>query len=250
MNSKNYRSLVSIIMPSYNSSKTIEVSIDSVLAQSYSNWELLITDDSSSDNTVEIIESYKDPRIRLYRHDSNQGTGAARNNSIRIAKGEYIAFLDSDDLWLPEKLAKQISFMQTNGYKFTYSHYQKFDSKGERGIVYSPPSVTYDQLIYSNVIGCLTVIYDVKLLGKHYMPEIRKRQDMGLWLKLLKICGKAYALEEVLAKYKSDSGMTSNKLSMLAWQWKFYRDIAGLSRRRALYVFMIYCIYGVKKFVI
>ncbi|MGM8924321.1 glycosyltransferase family 2 protein [Enterobacter hormaechei subsp. steigerwaltii] len=183
------KELVSIIMPSYNSSKTIISSIQSVLAQKYEDWELLITDDCSSDDTLEIILSFskKDERIKVFSFDNNYGAGAARNNSIEKANGRYIAFLDSDDMWHEDKLTKQVDFMLTGHYGLTYTAYSKINVDGQVKKQIKPPAqVNYNELLKSNVIGCLTAMYDVKMLGKVYMPLIRKRQDMALWLNILK----------------------------------------------------------------
>lgn len=238
--------LVSIIMPSYNSENSIEESIASVISQSYSKWELLITDDLSTDNTIDIINRYarEDVRIKLFESKENGGAGKARNNSIKNAKGRFIAFLDSDDLWLPEKLQKQIYFMLENKYAFTYTGYQKFTSKEDLGVINPPLSTSYKQLLYSNVIGCLTAIYDTEIIEKQYMPLIRKRQDMGLWLSILKKISKAYCLNEVLAKYRVDTGMTKNKFSVLHYQWQFYREIVGLNFIRSLITFTVYAYKG------
>merc|ERR1712000_488666 len=197
-----YQQRASSIDYNAHSSKTVLESINSVLNQTYKNWELLITDDCSSDNTIDLISSVKDERFRYFKLSANGGAGVARNNSIGHATGRYIAFLDSDDLWLPEKLSEQITFMENNAYPFTYTYYQK--------------------LLYSNYIGCLTVVYDQSKLGKHFMPKIRKRQDMALWLTLLKLTSTAYCLPKCLALYRTDTGMTQNKLTTAKTQWEFY----------------------------
>ena len=175
--------LVSIIMPSYNSSKFIAASIESVIAQTYKNWELLITDDCSKDNTIEIVQQYvdKDERIKLFCLQENSGAGVARNNSIKQAKGRFIAFLDSDDRWKPNKLEVQIPFMSENGYELSYSSYMTCNENGEtNGIVVCRKKETFSSIKRDDKIGFLTLIYDVKILGKVYMPIIRKRQDYGL----------------------------------------------------------------------
>lgn len=240
---------MSVIMPSYNAEKTIAHSIDSVLTQSYTNWELLITDDKSSDNTVTIINDYvaKDSRIKLFKNDQNLGAGGSRNRSIKESKGRYIAFLDSDDLWLEHKLVVQIDYMQKNNIALSYSWYQKFGDEGDGGVVKPKLTITYQQLLYSNIIGCLTAVYDTELLGKRYMPLIRKRQDMGLWLNILKDVDMAYGVPEILAKYRVDSGMTQNKFKILKWQWNFYREVVQLSVIKTLFYFVFYCFSGLVK---
>jgi teichuronic acid biosynthesis glycosyltransferase TuaG len=242
--------LVSIIMPSYNSAKTIAQSIESVLLQSYSNWELLITDDLSSDETLSIIKEYmnKDTRIRLFVNEKNLGAGGSRNRSIKVANGKYIAFLDSDDIWLDNKLSVQIEHMCKYNVALSYTWYQKFSSEGDGGYVQPKLTVTYQQLLYSNIIGCLTAVYDAEILGKRYMPLIRKRQDMGLWLSILKDIDMALGIPQVLAKYRVDSGMTRNKITILKWQWAFYREVLGLNLLQAFKCFVIYAYKGVVKY--
>ncbi|MGY8836790.1 MAG: glycosyltransferase family 2 protein [Enterobacterales bacterium] len=243
--------LVSIIMPSYNAERFIEESINSVLSQTYQNWELLITDDVSKDNTVAIVKQYaiNEPRIRLVEKSNNDGAGVARNDSILRAKGRYIAFLDSDDLWVHEKLSKQISFMQNNNVPFSYTGYQKFTGdKKLLGEIIPPAEITYNELLNSNVIGCLTAIYDCQAIGKQYMPTIRKRQDMALWLHILKLTPKAVGLQESLAHYRVDVGMSSNKAEMLKWQWRLYREVEQLSVIKSLKHFVIYALKGYLKY--
>ncbi|ELA6608646.1 MULTISPECIES: glycosyltransferase family 2 protein [Vibrio] len=243
------QSLVSIIMPSYNSDGTILESIQSVLSQTYKNWELIIVDDRSTDNTWQVIQTYADKydNIRVYQNKENLGAGASRNFAIKKARGRFIAFLDSDDLWTEDKLAEQIPFMLENNYPLTYTHYSRFTSEEELSVVTAPEYTTYKKLMYSNVIGCLTAVYDAQALGKRYMPLIRKRQDMGLWLDILKDTPKAYCLPKPLAKYRMDSGMTANKFSVLSYQWKFYRDVVGLSLPRSLFTFSVYAVKGTMK---
>jgi teichuronic acid biosynthesis glycosyltransferase TuaG len=236
-------------MPSYNASKTVAQSINSILSQTYTNWELLVTDDKSTDGTLLIVSEYaaKDQRIKFFQNDENLGAGGSRNRSIKEANGKYIAFLDSDDLWFSNKLEVQITFMLQNDVSFSYTWYQKFSNDGDGGLVKPKLAVSYQELLYSNVIGCLTAIYDVDKLGKRYMPLIRKRQDMGLWLDILKDIDAAKAVPQVLAKYRVDSGMTQNKLSVLRWQWLFYRNVVGLNLFQAIKCFGIYAYKGFVK---
>ena len=241
--------LVSIIMPSYNSGKTISAAIQSILLQEYDNWELLITDDNSSDDTVAILKAFeaRDPRIHVVCNDTNSGAGFSRNNSISRSKGKYIAFLDSDDLWSPDKLKVQISFMEEREYLFTFTSYQMFSNQGEGKVVHAPASVSYNELLYGNVIGCLTAVYNAEVLGRQEMPLIRKRQDMGLWLTLLAKCDKSYGLPDVLAKYRTDSGMTQNKLHVARYQWEFYRTVVKLNLLKSSWYFFWYALNGLLK---
>jgi glycosyltransferase involved in cell wall biosynthesis len=241
--------LVSIIMPSYNSELYIRESIASIIEQSYHNWELIITDDGSSDSTIRIIKEYvsQDNRIILIESKENAGAGAARNSSIKKARGEFIAFLDSDDLWFPEKLKKQIGFMLVNDYSFTYSYYQKISNNNRGSIIKAKSEITYEELIHSNIIGCLTVIYNASKLGERLMPTIRKRQDMALWLDLLKTTKKAYCLQENLALYRTDSGMTKNKTKVIQSQWQFYRTTLELPLGKTIFIFIKYAVKGIIK---
>ncbi|MDW1575888.1 glycosyltransferase family 2 protein [Vibrio sp. Vb2880] len=241
--------LVSIITPLYNSVEFLEDTYKSIVSQTYSNWEWVVTDDMSTDGSWELLRSLaeKDSRIVTFRNNKNLGAGASRNFAIKKARGRFIAFLDSDDLWTEDKLAEQIPFMLENNYPLTYTHYSRFTSEEELSVVTAPEYTTYKKLMYSNVIGCLTAVYDAQALGKRYMPLIRKRQDMGLWLDILKDTPKAYCLPKPLAKYRMDSGMTANKFSVLSYQWKFYRDVVGLSLPRSLFTFSVYAVKGTMK---
>lgn len=239
------KNLVSIITPLYNSREFISETIDSVLKQSYDNWEMIIVDDCSTDDGVEIVKEYKkhDQRIKLIKLDKNSGAAVARNTAIKNAKGRYIAFLDSDDLWHSEKLERQIQYIQENNYAFTYTNYQKMNESGDllEEIIESPSKLNYKKALYTNYVGCLTAIYDTEKLGKVYMPEIRKRQDYGLWLKILKKVD-GHGLSENLAYYRvRDNSVSSNKLDLLKYNWKLYRDIENLSILRSSY-YILYTI--------
>ncbi|MCG3727439.1 glycosyltransferase family 2 protein [Vibrio cincinnatiensis] len=241
--------MVSIITPSYNCANYIFETISSVLSQTYSEWEMIIVDDCSTDNSVSVIKSHieKDSRIKLIQLNENSGAAIARNTAIEAAQGRYIAFLDSDDLWEPEKLATQISFMQKNDIAFSFSAYHKVDEQGVNiGKVDVPEKVTYQKLLKCCVIGCLTAIYDTQKLGKVYMPLIRKRQDFGLWLHILKKCDSAYGLNIPLAKYRiRKDSISSNKLKAAQYNWKLYREVEKLSLFKSVYYFSHYAINGV-----
>lgn len=239
---------VSIITPSYNCSEYISKTIESVLAQTLIDWELIIVDDCSCDNSVDIIKSYLaiDSRIKLIQLHENSGAAVARNRAIEAAKGRYIAFLDSDDVWLSNKLSKQLNFMEINNYSFVFSAYEKIDDSGKVfGYVGVPKKVSYSDLLKVCSIGCLTSIYDTDYFGKVYMPLIRKRQDMGLWLKLLKKVDYAYGLDDITAQYRvrSDS-ISSNKLIAAKFTWSLYRKVEGLKLISAIYYFSHYAFRG------
>ncbi|MFQ1907875.1 glycosyltransferase family 2 protein [Aeromonas veronii] len=242
--------LVSIIMPSYNSVATIIASINSVQQQDYPHWELLITDDGSIDNTVELVRKFAsaDPRISIVVNPVNSGAGFSRNQSITRSNGKYIAFLDADDIWLPHKLSTQVAYMEQTGALFSYTAYQKFSDAGLGGVIMPPTRVTHNQLLKGCVIGCLTAMYNADVLGRQTMPLIRKRQDMGLWLKLLTFCDEAHGIPEVLAHYRVDSGMSQNKLDAARYQWRLYREVVGLNFLRSAWYFGWYAVNGFIKY--
>lgn len=225
------RGLVSIITPCYNSSRFISETIESILAQTYPYWELLITDDCSTDDSVEIIERYarKDARVKLFRLERNSGAGVCRNRSIKEAQGRFIAFCDSDDCWLPQKLERQLAFMLRNQYELTYTSYKTVNEEGrDKGGVKCLPRLSYTTLLRDNGIGCLTAIYDTARIGKIYMPAIRKRQDWCLWLSIIKKTTYAYGLGEILAVYRIRKGSVSaNKVEMLRHNFRVYHEVEG-----------------------
>jgi teichuronic acid biosynthesis glycosyltransferase TuaG len=243
---------VSVITPSYNSAKYIAETMESVLAQTYRNWEMLIVDDSSSDITCEIVRRYmeKDGRIKLYRMPVNSGPSKARNLGIEKAMGRYIAFLDSDDLWKPEKLEKQIAFMQARNAVLSYTAYEKMTEEGEKAgrIVDVPESLSYKNMLYSNSIGCLTAVYDAGVLGKVFMPDILKRQDWGLWLRILKMGNIAHGINEPLA-YRRIRGasVSHNKFVAAKYTWYLYRRVESLPIGKSLFCFIAYLYFGAKK---
>ena len=232
--------LVSIITPSYKSEKFISQTIDSVLSQTYENWEMLIVDDVSPDNSNKIIEEYakKDNRIKLIKLENNSGPAVARNRAIEEANGRYIAFLDADDLWTPEKLEKQLTFMKEKDCALTYSSYETMSEDGEvlSRVVNPPAKLSYKDLLKSNHIGCLTAVYDTNKIGKVYVPLINKRQDYGLWLRILRKIDYAYGINEPLARYRiMSNSVSSNKLSLLKYHYKLFTEFEQIGKIRALY---------------
>lgn len=223
--------LVSIITPSYNCEKYIAETIESILVQTYEQWELLITDDCSTDHSRDIIRQYaaRDSRIRLFELTQNSGAGIARNNSIREAKGRYIAFCDSDDRWYPQKLERQLRFMVDNGYYLSYSSYDTCDEMGVvNGYVECLPKISSAKILRDNGVGCLTAIYDAGKIGKHYMPSIRKRQDWCLWIDIIRKTGPAYGIQEPLAIYRVRHGsVSSNKIMMIKYNYNVYTKVLG-----------------------
>ena len=240
---------VSVIMPAYNSSATLEDSIQSVVSQTFGDWELLVIDDCSQENLSSIVESFNDSRIHFIRFSRNSGVAAARNYGIEKARGRYLAFLDSDDLWLPEKLEKQLQFMEKNGYAFTYTWYQQFDHDTNHlgNIVRTKPVVDYRELLKGNDIGCLTVVLDHQKIKEITMPS-QRHEDYITWLNILKQGWKAYSLPVVLAEYRKGNGsLTSNKWKSLLWTWKVYRDSQHLSLLRSGFCMAFYIFNGVRK---
>jgi len=211
--------LVSVIMPAYNSADFIAEAIQSVLQQTHLTWELLIIDDASDDNTVEIIEKIAsaDPKIQLFQNKTNQGAGISRNIGIKSAQGAFIAFLDADDLWLPEKLETQLEFMKIHDLDMTFSSYYLINESGQElhKKIQALPILSYKRLLKSNYVGNLTGIYSVEKLGKIYSPTLRKRQDWALWLSILKRIESTKGITEPLAKYRIRENSISNNKTVL-----------------------------------
>ncbi len=244
--------MVSIITPLHNAEKFIAQTIESVLAQTYQEWEMIIVDDLSLDHSASIVEAYvqKDPRITLIKQKQKSGPAGARNRAIQAAQGRYIAFLDADDLWMPEKLEKQISFMIKYDSAFTYSSYKVIDMDNEVLTTFvTLPDISYESMLKTCSVGCLTAVYDREKLGKMYMPKLPRRQDYALWLSILKKIGTAKGLLEPLAYYRiGQTSVSSNKINAAAWQWKVYRDVEQLSLTKSIYYFVNYVYFGIKKY--
>ncbi len=223
--------LVSIIMPTYNSARFVAESIDCIIAQTYKNWELIITDDCSTDNTMEILEAYatKDSRIIIQVNDQNGGAGVSRNKSIASAKGRYISFCDSDDRWTPDKLEKQLKFMREKNVALCFAPYYSCDERNQYlGYISAPRRVNLFEMMCDNKMGFLTCTYDTEILGKHTMPKQRKRQDHALLLNLLKTCHYAYSIPEPLAHYRLHPGnMSGNKISLIKYNAQTYTEVFG-----------------------
>lgn len=232
--------LVSIIMPSYNTAEYIAESIQSVLAQSYTNWELIVVDDCSTDNTDEVIKPYlTDGRIKYYKNEKNSGAAVSRNRALREAKGKWIAFLDSDDLWMSDKLEKQIKYMEINGYRFSYTNYFEIDTEGQRNgvTVTGPKRVTKIGMFNYCWLGCLTVMYDAETVGLIQVADIKKNNDYAMWLK---VCKKAdcYLLNEELALYRrgrQGSISTHSIKKLINWHYKLHKEAGGQNSLVALF---------------
>ena len=241
--------LVSIIMPTYNCGRFIEKTIETVINQTYKNWELIIVDDCSKDNTEEIVRkiALKDNRITYFKFDTNQGAAMARTKAMELAKGNYMAFLDSDDLWKNDKLEKQIKFMEANNYNFTCTEYEQIDEEGNKlnKVIRVKKKADYNRILLDCPVGNSTVMYNVDNLGKFKVPNIRKRNDDALWLQMLKKEKYIYGMEEVLMEYRiRTNSISSNKLNLIKYHWKLYRDIEHLSITRSIFHI---CYWGIIK---
>ncbi len=220
--------LVSIITPSYNSAKFIAETIQSVQNQTYQNWEMIIVDDGSSDETEAIVLAIleNDSRIQFYKLAQNSGAGVARNIAVQKSKGNFIAFLDSDDMWMPEKLHKQLTFMEFNKVPLTFSFYDQIDEESNSlgKTITSPNIVTYTKLFYCNWVGNLTGIYSVDYFGKVAISSIKKRQDWILWLTLVKKSGKIIPIQESLAYYRvRKNSISSSKFKLIKHNYLVYK---------------------------
>lgn len=231
--------LVSIITPAYNCEEVLQFAVSSVKEQSYSFWEHIIIDDASSDDTRAAIEKFAigDQRIKAIFLDNNVGVANARNKGINVAKGKYIAFLDSDDLWKPEKLEKQIAYMEKNNCDFVFSDYEIIGERGNLiGVVYEKKrKIDYKTLLRFNRIGCLTVIVRNEILKKTLMPDMG-HEDYATWLTILKNhVNYAEKVDGILASYRLVKGsVSSNKPKSIIWNWKIYRNNQGLGYLKSL----------------
>ncbi|GGD16826.1 glycosyltransferase family 2 protein [Hyunsoonleella pacifica] len=238
--------MVSIITPVFNASSYIAQNIESVKNQTFIDYEHILIDDCSTDNTIEIIEEYikDDSRIKLVRSKKNGGAGICRNKGIELSSKRFIAFLDSDDYWAPLKLEKQISCMLDNGYVFSCSQYYEFDNiSGDTDIhVKCPEKINYKMLLKNGgFIGCLTVVYDTEKFGKRYMPEIRKRQDWALWLKMLREIDFAYGIQEPLAYYRRGNvSLSKNKVELVKHNFNVYNKVLGMPYIECVYRMLIF----------
>ncbi|MEE3147048.1 MAG: glycosyltransferase family 2 protein [Bacteroidota bacterium] len=245
------RPLVSIVKPSYNSEKFIAETIASVQKQTVTDWELLIVDDASSDATVACVQKLQenDSRIHSISLSENKGPAHARNLGIQKAKGKYLTFLDADDLWFPEFLERSIS--EAKKHPFVFSSYKRLDENLEPYLsdFIVPEKVSYTDILKSNSISCLTAFLDIEVLGKKYMPLIKKRQDMGLWLQYLKKTNYAYGIQEPLAIYRiRRNSLSRNKTGLIKHQWKFYREVEQLSIFASAYYLMCWAYKGFVKY--
>lgn len=242
--------LVSIITPTYNCAEFIARTIDSVQAQTYQNWEMIIVDDRSQDNTKEIVEVYMkhDSRIQYHLLDVNSGAAVARTTAMKLAKGSYMAFLDSDDIWMPNKLELQIEWMNNNGYSFSCTAYEQIDENDNslNKVIKTVKKTNYNRLLLDCPVGNSSVIYDVEKMGKFEVPNIRKRNDDALWLQMLKKEKYIWGMPEVLMQYRiRKNSISSNKFKVIKYHWILYRDIEHLSIIRSAFHIFWWCVIKV-----
>lgn len=244
--------LVSIVMPSYNSEKYIKDSIQSVLNQTYTNWELLIVDDCSTDKTVEIIKSFKDERIMLFQNDTNSGAAISRNWALREAKGKWIAFLDSDDLWAPTKLKEQLTFMTERDCGFSYTDY-RISKNGVLSniIITSPNKMNFRRIKHYCYVSTVTVMYDFEKVGLIQISDLRKNNDYAMWLRALKKTN-GYRYPKVLSIYnKHDHSISSGKKTkLIKWHYILFRKDCKYSRIYSILLTMGNLWYGFWKKII
>ena len=244
--------LVSVIMPSYNTGEIISDSILSVIGQTYTNWELIIVDDCSIDNTDEVVGNFLfDKRIKYVKNKTNSGAAVSRNRALRLAKGKWIAFLDSDDLWDKQKLEKQISFMRNNDIHFSYTNYEEIDENGKKSRikVTGPLKVNGYSMTKFCWVGCLTVMYDAEYVGLIQIEDIKKNNDYAMWIK---ICKKAdcYLLDEYLAFYRRGrvgSISTHGYFTLIKWHYKLWRDAEKMGVFKSFVYTLGNIIFGVYK---
>lgn len=232
--------LVSVITPTYNCAEFIARTIDSVQSQTYQNWEMIIVDDCSTDNTSEIVKNYvnHDERIKYYVLDVNSGAAVARTTAMKLATGAYMAFLDSDDIWMPNKLELQIQWMSENDYAFSCTAYEQIDENDKTlgKTIKSIKKTDYNRLLLDCPVGNSTVIYSVEKMGKFEVPDIRKRNDDALWLQMLKREKYIWGLPDVLTKYRiRKNSISRNKFNVLKYHWILYRKIEHLSVIRSIF---------------
>lgn len=227
------KDLVSIITPSYQTDAYIAETIKSVLAQTYTNWEMIIVDDCSTDQTDEVVNTFlTDSRIRYLKNERNSGAAVSRNRALKEAKGRWIAFLDSDDLWEPKKLEKQIAFMENNGYAFSYTEYEEIDEKSKSlGVhVSGPKKISKFGMYLYCWVGCLTIMYDREQVGLIQIRDIKKNNDYAMWIE---VCKKAdcYLLKESLGKYRKRAGSISRHgiMTMIGWHYKLWHEAVGMN---------------------
>ena len=245
---------VTVVTPTWNSARYIRETIESVQAQTYQNWEMIIVDDCSTDNTVEIVKQFAahDSRIRIYCLSKNQGAARARNRAIEESTGRYIAFLDADDIWKPLKIKRQLQFMQNNNYAFSCTSYEIINDDGIRinKIIHMPAKVNYKKYLVYNILQTIGIMIDTKIINRQLinMPNLRISEDAATWLKILKNYNYCYGLDENLAEYRRRKGsLSSNKFVSVQYAWNLYRNIEKLSFYYSIKCFLSYAFLAIYK---
>lgn len=245
---------VTVVTPSWNSEKYIEETIHSVQEQTYQNWEMIVVDDCSTDNTVEIVKriSLEDSRIRILVQEENGGAAKARTRAMQEGVGRFLAYLDADDHWKPEKLEKQIAFMKEKNCGFSCTSYEVIDDDGKpkNKYIHMLPKVDYVGFLTNNLLQTVGIMVDTDKVDKKnlVMPDIRRRQDAATWLQVLKAGFDCYGLDEILAEYRrSEGSLSSDKIKAVKGMWNLYRNVAGLSISFSCYCFVRYAVLAVWK---
>lgn len=247
--------LVSIITPVYNAERFLTETIDSVIRQTYASWELILVDDCSTDKSeILILNKIKtDDRIKYLKLDKNSGAAIARNRGIKEAKGNLIAFLDSDDIWDNTKLSRQVEFMKKHHIGFSFTDYTLISENGTNynkinSVIHVPKLIDYNFLLKNTVILCSSVMIDKRIIGEFKMPLIRAGQDTATWLLILKRGYYGYGINENLVKYRQVKGsISSNKFKAIKRTWNLYRNVEKLSMIKSIYVFTNYSFNAFKK---
>jgi teichuronic acid biosynthesis glycosyltransferase TuaG len=244
--------LISIVTPGYNAARFVGATIESVLSQTYEDWELLVVDDCSRDETAEIVARYaaSDPRVRLLRHERNGGPARSRDTAIAAARGRYVAFLDSDDLWLPWKLERQLAYMRQTGAAFTFTAYRRISADGHRTgrLIHVPSRLRYADLLSRTAIATSTVVLDRQLTGPFSMT-ITYYDDFALWLDILKRGLEAHGLSDDLMRYRVvGKSVSRNKLRSAKWVWRTYRQVEKLSVPYSVWCFLQYALHAAVKY--
>jgi len=235
----------------YNSSQFLEETVNSVLRQEFQDWEWLVTDDASSDNSVEILRNFADPRIKIFTTEKNKGAGAARNISLQNASGKYITFLDSDDYWEPNFLREMTAFMKANNAELAYSNYARCNEKLQPVIedFKADKTVTFNNLLMTCRLSLLSSMYDCSRTGKFYFPEASKREDHVMWLNLLKKIPQGLALPKTMAKYRMHSqSISRKKKNIVVDQYLVYKNFMNFGTAKSLFYTTIWAFNGFKKY--
>lgn len=242
---------VSVVIPAYNAEAFIGDAIASVREQTYPRWELIVVDDCSTDETVRVAceRAERDPRVKIVRSPANGGTSVARNIGLSQCGGRYVAFLDADDVWMTEKMQRQLEFMGRQGIAFSFTAYQKFGSNGLGSVIGAPRSVSWREMLKGNRIGCSTVMIDTRVFPRLSFPTgLGRQEDYALWLSLLRQGGLAYGLDEPLVRYRvHEASKSARKLRSIAAQWSVYRDLERLPLLHAAWYLTHYAIRGTIK---